>query len=241
MEIFILVAFSLGFASTFHCVGMCGGIIAALTIGLPEEVRSNRSRLLSYIAIYNLGRISSYTLVGILAGLISAALVHTLSIENGHIILRALASTVLIIFGLQLSGLIPKMQALESIGAALWRRVQPLTKKFFPVRTLFRAFCFGLLWGWLPCGLVYTALLWASSSGDPVSAGMYMFAFGLGTLPGVMTSGVMSSTILKLSRIQNFRYGMAILMIILGFSLFFMPSHHDDNFHSENVHSAHMG
>ncbi len=240
MEIFFLVALGLGLASTLHCVGMCGGIMGALTFGLPEEVRNNKSRQLVYITTYNLGRITSYTIAGVIAGLISASLVSTLSIENGHLILRALASIVLIAFGLHLAGLFPKMQVLESVGAVLWRRLQPLTKRFFPVRTLWRAFGFGLVWGWLPCGLVYSALLWASSSGDPVSGGLYMFAFGLGTLPGVMTSGLMSSTLLKLSRIQNLRYGMATLMIIIGLSLFFMPHQHGDHSNPDSEHADHM-
>jgi len=240
MEIFFLVALGLGLASTLHCVGMCGGIMGALTFGLPEEVRNNKSRQLVYITTYNLGRITSYTIAGVIAGLISGSLVSTLSIENGHLILRALASIVLIAFGLHLAGLFPKMQVLESVGAVLWRRLQPLTKRFFPVQTLWRAFGFGLIWGWLPCGLVYSALLWASASGDPVSGGLYMFAFGLGTLPSVMTSGLMSSTILKLSRIQNLRYGMATLMIIIGISLFFMPHQHGDYSNSDSAHADHM-
>jgi len=214
--------------------------MGALTFGLPEEVRNNKSRQLVYITTYNLGRITSYTIAGVIAGLISGSLVSTLSIENGHLILRALASIVLIAFGLHLAGLFPKMQVLESVGAVLWRRLQPLTKRFFPVQTLWRAFGFGLIWGWLPCGLVYSALLWASASGDPVSGGLYMFAFGLGTLPSVMTSGLMSSTILKLSRIQNLRYGMATLMIIIGISLFFMPHQHGDYSNSDSAHADHM-
>lgn len=240
MELSLLIAFSLGLASTLHCWGMCGGIMGALTFGLPEEVRSHRFTLLTYIAIYNLGRIVSYTFAGVIAGSISATLVSTLSIENGHFILRALASIVLIVFGLNLSGLFPKMQVLESMGVVLWRRLQPLTKNFFPVRTIWRAFCFGLLWGWLPCGLVYSALLWASSSGDPVSGGLTMFAFGLGTLPGVMTSGIMSSTILKLSRIQNLRVSMAVVMIFFGLALFFMPHLHGGYTQDENARTHHL-
>ncbi len=240
MEILFLVALGLGLASTLHCVGMCGGIMGALTFGLPEEVRNNKSRQLAYITTYNLGRITSYTLAGVIAGLISASLISSLSIENGHLILRTLAATVLIAIGLHLAGLFPKMQMLESVGAIVWRRLQPLTKRFFPVRTLGRAFSFGLIWGWLPCGLVYSALLWASSSGDPISGGLYMFAFGLGTLPGVVTSGVMSSTILKLSRMQNLRYGMAVLMIIFGLALFFVPHQHGDHSNSESAHAHHI-
>lgn len=244
MEIFFLVALGLGLASTLHCVGMCGGIMGALTFGLPDEVRNDKSRQLVYITTYNLGRITSYTIAGVIAGLISATLVSTLSIENGHLILRVFASTVLIAIGLHLAGLFPKMQMLESMGAIVWRRLQPLTKNFFPVRTLWRAFGFGLVWGWLPCGLVYSALLWASSSGEPVSGGIYMFAFGLGTLPSVITSGLMSSTLLKLSRIQNLRYGMAALMIIIGLALFFMPHQHGGHSGSEsahdNAHAEHM-
>lgn len=244
MEKFLLVSFSLGLASTFHCIGMCGGIMGALTFGLPEEVRNDKYKLFTYITIYNLGRIISYIFAGIIAGLISAAFVSTMSIESGHFILRALAATILIAIGLHLSGFLPKIQGLESVGAILWRRLQPLTKRFFPVQNLWRAFGFGLIWGWLPCGLVYSALLLASSSGNPVTAGMYMFAFGLGTLPGVMSSGIMSSTILKLARIQNLRYAMAVLMIIFGLSLFFMPrdhgNHSEHGKYSENEHAQHI-
>ena len=240
MELFFLVALGLGLASTLHCVGMCGGIMGALTFGLPEEIRNHRVTLFTYIAAYNLGRITSYTIAGVIAGLISATLVSSLSIENGHLILRTLAAIMLIIFGLHLAGLFPKMQILESMGAVIWRRLQPLTKNFFPVRSRWRAFGFGLIWGWLPCGLVYSALLWASSSGDPISAGMYMFAFGLGTLPSVMTSGLMSSTVLKLSRIQNLRYGMAALLIVFGLTLFFMPHQHGDHSNPDSIQAHHM-
>ncbi len=240
MEIFFLVAFSLGLASTVHCWGMCGGIMGALTFGLPDEVRTNRIRLYSYVASYNLGRISSYTIAGVIAGSISSTLMSNLSIEYGHLVLRALAAIVLITFGLYLSGLFPKLQILESIGGIVWRRLQPLTRNYFPVRTVRRAFCFGLIWGWLPCGLVYSALLWATASGDPVLGGIYMLAFGLGTLPGVMASGIMSSTILNLSRINSLRYAVAATIIIFGFMLFFMPQQLFENTQNENAHTQHM-
>ena len=81
MEIFFLVALGLGLASTLHCVGMCGGIMGALTFGLPEEVRNDKYRQLAYITTYNLGRITSYTFAGVIAGQLIPSSINAASRE----------------------------------------------------------------------------------------------------------------------------------------------------------------
>jgi hypothetical protein len=105
-------------------------------------------------------------------------------------LLFALSSLMLIVLGLYLAGIWSMVRRIEQIGSVLWQRIQPLTRPLFPITTPARALMLGTLWGWLPCGLVYSVLVTALASGRAQSGALIMLVFGLGTLPNLLAIGL---------------------------------------------------
>ena len=185
LELSLTAAFLVGLLGGGHCAGMCGGIVGAVTVTLP----GSRPQW-PFLIGYNLGRIGTYTLAGVLAGAIGASsffLDHVLPIEK---LLYALANLMLILLGLYLAGVWRVLTRLEAVGGRLWQRLQPYSRRLLPVRTVPQALLLGTLWGWLPCGLVYSVLVAAIATADPVEGGLLMLAFGLGTLPALLAMGM---------------------------------------------------
>ena len=185
LELSLASAFLVGLLGGGHCAGMCGGIVGAVSLSLP----GSRPRI-GFLLAYNFGRIASYGAAGLLAGAIGASsffLDHVLPVER---VLYALASVMLILLGLYLAGIWRGVVVLETVGGKLWRQVQPWSKRFLPVRTLPQALALGSIWGWLPCGLVYSVVVAALATGSPWHGGALMLAFGLGTLPALLAMGM---------------------------------------------------
>ena len=105
---------------------------------------------------------------------------------------------------------------LETLGAKFWRRLQPLTQKSGALSGQAQALALGFLWGWLPCGLVYSMLLFAALSGDALHGGAILLAFGLGTLPSMLTSTVLASQVQRCLRNRWPRFASGILLLLLG-------------------------
>ena len=227
MEISFLVAFSLGLTSTLHCWGMCGGIVGALSIGFTEKDTFPLNKKSVYLLALNTGRITSYTIAGLIAGLLGVKISQLISPEYGHTILRVLSGVILIIIGLHLAGWLPVFRSLESIGNVIWKHIQPLGKKLLPVNTISKAFSIGMIWGWLPCALVYSVLFWSITSGSILNSVLIMFAFGLGTLPSMFMAGIAGSELFSFSKRQSLRKFAGILIIIFGLvSPFITITHH---------------
>jgi sulfite exporter TauE/SafE len=185
LELSLTAAFLVGLLGGGHCAGMCGGIVGAVTVTLP----GSRPKW-PFLIAYNFGRILTYTLAGVLAGAIGASsffLDHLLPIEK---ILYAVANVMLILLGLYLAGIWRVLTRLEVVGGLLWQRLQPYSRTLLPVRNVPQAILLGTLWGWLPCGLVYSVLVAAIATADPIGGGCLMLAFGLGTLPALLTMGM---------------------------------------------------
>ncbi|HEY0634427.1 MAG TPA: sulfite exporter TauE/SafE family protein [Gammaproteobacteria bacterium] len=162
----------IGLFSTLHCLGMCGGIMGALTFSLPAEVRQDKSRLGQFLFAYNLGRISSYALAGALLGSLGGSLFALLSPRAGYLVLQVGAALMMTGVGLYLAGWFPRFARIERLGEPLWRRLEPFGRRLLPVRHPLRALLYGMIWGWLPCGLVYTALLLTVTSGDALAGAL---------------------------------------------------------------------
>jgi len=212
LELSLMAALLVGLLGGGHCVGMCGGIVAAVTVTLPKQQPK-----LGYLLAYNLGRIASYGAAGVLAGAVGASsffLQQVLPVEK---ILYAMASLVLIVLGLYLAGMWHGVTRLEWLGSLLWQRLQPLSRRFLPVRSLSQAFALGTIWGWLPCGLVYSVLVAALATGSPARGGLLMLAFGLGTLPALLAMG-MAAVRLKML-LQHFWVRRVSGLAVLGFGL----------------------
>jgi sulfite exporter TauE/SafE len=211
-----LVALLMGLFSALHCLGMCGSIIGSLTLSLRREIREQKRLLMPFVFSYNLGRITSYTLAGLLAGLAEHVLSLPLGEGHGHRILQVVSALIMAGAGLHIAGWFPRFAYIEKAGGLVWRRIEPYGRRLIPVETLPQAFVFGMIWGWLPCGLVYTALALAATTGDLVRSTLTMFTFGLGTMPAVMGVGIMTSWMVRLSQLKNFRRAAGITLIALA-------------------------
>ncbi len=205
----LLALFIVGLLGGGHCAGMCGGIVGALSLQTPQ----GGTAVLVHLA-YNLGRIGSYVIAGLLAGLLGQAAGNLLALQN---VLYLCASLMLIAMGLYLLGFTQFLSPLERGGQALWQRIQPLTKRFLPVRGIAQALPLGLLWGWLPCGLVYSALTTSLASGSAGQGALLMLAFGLGTLPNLLLAGLL------LARFRRFAQARAVRVVsgllVLGYGI----------------------
>lgn len=181
----LLAVFLVGLLGGTHCIGMCGGIVAAISLQLPGE----RGRF-GYHLAYNSGRILSYALAGGIAGAVGATTLLLKGFWPVQQVLYGVANLMLVALGLYLAGLWQAVTRIERLGGLLWQRVQPFSRHFLPVRRPAQAFVLGALWGWLPCGLVYSVLISALASGTATRGAATMLAFGLGSLPNLLAMGV---------------------------------------------------
>lgn len=211
-----LVAFAMGLATSLHCIGMCGSIMGTLTLSLSPEVRNNKKRLIPFVFNYNFGRITTYTLAGTIAGVVESFIPAPFTEINGYRVLQLLSAAIMAGAGLYIAGWLPHFAYVEKIGLLFWRKIEPFGRKLIPVKDQTQAFLFGIVWGWLPCGLVYTALALALTTGDIAKSALTMFSFGLGTLPAVMGIGIMTNALARLSRMQRFKQLVGLFMILLA-------------------------
>ncbi|EKT4482901.1 sulfite exporter TauE/SafE family protein [Pseudomonas putida] len=202
-------ALVLGLLGGGHCLGMCGGLMGALTLAIPPEQRSRRLRLL---LAYNLGRILSYASAGLLLGLAGWAVANSPAALG----LRVVAALLLIAMGLYLAGWWSGLTRIEALGRGLWRHIQPVASRLLPVSSLHRALLLGALWGWLPCGLVYSTLLWAASQGNAGYSAALMLAFGLGTWPVLLATGLAAERVNALLRRRSVRVAGGVLVMLFG-------------------------
>ena len=205
----LVSALILGLLGGGHCLGMCGGLMGALTLAIPAEQRARRLQLL---LAYNLGRILSYATAGLLFGLAGWALASS----PAAMLLRSVAGLLLISMGLYLAGWWSGLTRIEALGRGLWRHIQPIASRLLPVSSLPRALLLGALWGWLPCGLVYSTLLWAASQGDARESALLMLAFGLGTWPVLLATGLAAERLTALLRRRGVRMAGGTLVILFG-------------------------
>ena len=172
--------------SATHCVGMCGGIVSALNMGVGGDIGQRPRILFGFQLAYNLGRITSYVAIGALAGQIGEGLA---GLGVSPLAGRLFAAGFMIALGLYLANWWRGLAALENLGTHLWRHIQPLGQRLFPIHSPAQAFLLGGLWGWLPCGLVYATVAWSLTTASPWQAAILMLGFGLGTLPAMLLAG----------------------------------------------------
>lgn len=198
-----------GLASGLHCVAMCGGIVAAFDSNrvIPIRAKTDWQRRLAF----NLGRISTYAAAGAAAGLLGGA-AYAASALPAQTVLYVAANIMLVLMGLHLAGAGRLLGRLEALGAPLWRSLQPLAARLLPARTLAQAYAAGLVWGWLPCGMVYAALAGAMLAGSAARGALTMAAFGLGTLPFLLAAGWLAA------RLRAWR--VAVGGAVLGFGTY---------------------
>jgi hypothetical protein len=173
-------AFALALLGGAHCAGMCGGFVGALQL--------RRSPQLSAATLsfgYHAGRLTSYVAAGVLAGALGGAL-FAADVLVIQVLLLVLGSAMLLAIGASMVGKRTWLARLEPLGVRLWQKIAPHARRVFPPRTRWQAYAAGLLWGWIPCGMVYAALPLALAAGRPEHGAVVMLAFGLGTLPNML-------------------------------------------------------
>jgi sulfite exporter TauE/SafE len=239
-EITLVSAFLIGLLGSTHCLGMCGGIVGALTLGLHDDIRRSPVRLFPYLAAYNLGRIASYAIAGALLGALSAQALSLAPPAQVRWIVKLVTGGFMIALGLYLAGWWPGLAALERLGGKLWVRIEPFGRWFLPVNHPLKALALGLVWGWLPCGLVYLALAWSLASGDAVQGAALMLAFGLGTLPMLLAMGTAARWLGQVARLVWVRRGAGALILLFGLYTLFAPGAHSGHGgeHANHVHPA---
>lgn len=209
----LTAVFLVGLLGGTHCLGMCGGIVSALTVQMPRD----RPRWSLHLA-YHAGRITTYAAAGALAGGLGAATLLLGEALPVQIVLYIVAQLMLVALGLYLLGVSRYLAGFERAGHALWQRIQPAASALFPIRTAPRGYAVGLLWGLLPCGLVYSVLVTALVAGSALGGALVMLAFGAGTLPSLLAAGAV------LPALQRVRRGQAVRRaaggIIIAFGLF---------------------
>ncbi|WP_462329231.1 sulfite exporter TauE/SafE family protein [Thiohalocapsa halophila] len=188
----LATAFVVGLLGGVHCVGMCGGVVSMLTLGIDPARRGRLTSVLPLQLGYNLGRVAGYGLAGALAGGVGALLAQSGVLYWGQRTLYGLAGVVMILLGLYLGGWWRGLAVVERAGTGLWRRIEPIGRRLLPIRSFPQALAVGLVWAWLPCGLVYSVLILALGTGSPVQGALLMLAFGLGTLPNLLGIGLLA-------------------------------------------------
>ncbi len=215
----LTAAFFIGFLGSGHCLVMCGGIVSALQLLMPEH--GNKLQL--QIAL-SAGRILCYSLLGALVGSLG---VLAMQLAGGSMHgLRLLSGVMLLLMALYVSKLWSGLALLEQAGRPLWRSIQPWTKRLLPLDHPAKAFGYGLGWGLLPCGLVYSSLSWSLASGSAWHGALWMACFGLGTLPALLVAGQAASRLNALKQQAAVRFSIAALLTIYGLYTIYLALQH---------------
>ncbi|MBV0931976.1 sulfite exporter TauE/SafE family protein [Marinobacterium weihaiense] len=199
-----------GLAGSTHCVGMCGGI--AGSVAMSQSAAAGRG--VPLLVTFNTGRIASYAVAGFAMGQLGSLLTNNAELT---LVLRSFAALIMITMGLYIAGWWQGAAYLERAGGVLWRRIRPLSRALLPADTLTKSLALGGLWGWLPCGLVYTTLLWSGTVAEsPTGSAILMAAFGVGTLPAMLTTALLARQLHQLLQQQMTRHIAGTLVILFG-------------------------
>ena len=221
-------ALIIGLLGSGHCIAMCGGITTMLTSALPTsnkyQTRSipvNGQNLVAkansktaLVFFYNLGRITSYSIIGAIVGFTGSIAAKNIGMPLAG--LRMFSAIFVILLGLYLGQWLMWLNHIEALGKRLWQTISPLASKAIPVDSPIKALSLGIVWGWLPCGLVYSTLTWALASGDILTGASIMFFFGLGTLPALLTLSIGFTSIKNILVKPILRKTMALVLISFG-------------------------
>ena len=234
-SIALLPVFLIGLLGGVHCVGMCGGIVSAFSIATPGRrpfpvavtaaTAGSPTRPATFLAAaadsgtrvlaFNAGRIGSYAIAGALAGLLGSvpALINLAAVQTAA---YWLANAMLVALGLTLMNAWHGLARIEQAGQVIWRRVQPAIRRLLPVQHAWQALALGGLWGWVPCGMVYSVLMTALLTGSAAQGALVMLAFGLGTLPLLFSIGIAGTSMQAFLLRPRVRIAAGVLVLAFG-------------------------
>lgn len=232
MSLDFFSAFIIGLLGSGHCIAMCGGITTMLTSALPSNKYDSNQQILvndqqgnqyesqiqaskfTLVFCYNLGRIASYSFIGAIVGFTGSIAAKNIGLPLTG--LRMFSAVFVILLGLYLGQWLMWLNRIEALGKKLWQHISPLASKAIPVNTPLKALSLGAIWGWLPCGLVYSTLTWALASSNATDGASIMFFFGLGTLPALLTLSIGFNGIKKILVNLFLRKMMALILVSFG-------------------------
>lgn len=219
----LAAAFTVGVAGSVHCLAMCGGIAGALGLRARRAPSVRRAWLLT--AAYQVGRLGSYTAAGAIVGALSGSVQGVLGGDAVALTARVLAGGVLVAVGVSVLFKWRPLAALERLGGRLWRVLAPLARAI-PPNGVGSAVLLGALWGWLPCGFVYSMLIFAALQGGAGSGAALLLLFGLGTAPAVFGAGILSAQIGRWSMARGLHQAAGSLLLAFGVMTMLGPLHH---------------
>lgn len=214
----IAAGFVAGLLGSAHCLGMCAGISGLFAVNAGGKA-ANAS--LPMALTYNLGRLVSYAVLGGIVALFGSALVDVIPKLAAPV--RLLTGAIIALIGLQIAFNWRILQPLETMGATIWKRIAPVAQRLLPVTSFPRALGLGLLWGLLPCGLVYSMLLISAATANPVNGALTMIAFGLGTTPAMVMTGIGAITLSRFMGRKRTRLVAGLLIVAVGLLTLSMP------------------
>lgn len=213
-ELSLVSIFLVGLVGGVHCIGMCGGIVTAFSFAIPKG-----DPQLPYLFAYHIGRISSYTMAGFITGFLGQ--VFSSSMIFATSILKVISIVFLLLLASYISGIYKLLTRFEQVGQKLFIPLSKFGKKLIPFKSPIHTILYGAIWGWLPCGLVYSALTWSMASGDAIKGATMMMLFGLGTLPSLLFVNTGAAYITRILQSQKTRYLIAFLLFFLAILLLF--------------------
>lgn len=212
----LIAALAAGLMGGVHCVGMCGGIVGALTMASSNKA-SGVMQQLPLLFSYNIGRILSYVTAGALFGAVGQLSGGLMSVQSMQAVLAIVAGVMMVLMGLYIGGWSAILRHVEAVaGSLVWKRIEPFGRKLLPVKNPGQGFLLGVLWGWLPCGLVYSMLIWGLGSGSALNGALLMLAFGVGTLPNLLATGLLTTRFVNWMQLTLVRRIAATVLILFG-------------------------
>jgi len=212
----LAAAFVMGLLGSAHCFGMCAGLSGLFAVN--ASVASLRAQMPLAVA-YNGGRVLSYAFLGVMVAMLGQTIVGT--IPNIAAPVRFASGLLIVVVGLQVAFGWRFLAPVEKAGGQLWTRIAPAAKGLLPVTSTPKALGLGLLWGWLPCGLVYSVLLLAATTANALHGGLVMIAFGIGTMPAMIMTGISASRLAQF--MSRKRLGAGLLIVLIGALTLAMP------------------
>ncbi len=205
-------AFLVGAAGSVHCLAMCGGISGALGLR-ARTLRGAASPLLPAIA-HQVGRAMSYSLAGAVVGGVGGMFESLLHLDALALGARIMAGLVLILVALGILLKRRPLMPIERLGGRFWMRLAPLARKV--PAGLSGALLLGALWGFLPCGFVYSMLIFAALTGSAWQGAIMMLCFGAGTAPAVLGAGLLSARLARFMSVRRLYGAAGWLLLVFG-------------------------
>lgn len=234
----LLAAFLAGLAGSVHCFGMCGGMAGALGMRARATATSTRAAHVRSL-LYHVGRISGYTVVGAIGGALGHSAHWALAFTRFESALRVAAGVLMLLIAARVLTRWNAFAPIETAGAKLWTKLRPLSTRAATNTHWSGSVATGLLWGFLPCGLVYSMLLLTLTTQSAIEGAGVMLAFGLGTLPVMASMTVfLGGSWPKVSQRPWFRGAMGTTLIVFGVWMILAAyAPHDHESHSQALHA----